>query len=63
MTGQMLIPLQAVLTDSVLLMDMSRPVPLEEFFTPRSPALRFADVRACLDGPLRNKSKARLGAC
>jgi len=51
---------QAVLTDSVLLMDMSRPVPLEEFFAPRSPALHFADVRACLDGPLSNKSKARL---
>ena len=52
--------LQAVLTDSVLLMDMSRPVPLEDFFAPRSPALHFADVRACLEGPLNNKSKARL---
>jgi len=53
-------PLQAVLTDSVLLMDMSRPVPLEEFFTPRSPALQFPDVRACVEGPLRNRSRVRL---
>ena len=38
---------QAVLTDSVLLLDMSRPLPLDEFLLPRSEALRFADVRAC----------------
>jgi hypothetical protein len=43
--------LQAVLTDSVLLFDLSRPAPLEEFLLPHSEALRFADVRLCyLDG-------------
>ena len=37
---------QAVLTDSVLLPYLSRPLPLEEFLLPRSEALRFVDVRA-----------------
>ena len=39
--------LQAVLTDSVLLVDMTQPVPMEEFLQPHAGLLRFADVRAC----------------
>ena len=38
---------QAVLTDSVLLVDMTKPVPLNEFLQLRSESLRFADVRTC----------------
>ena len=38
---------QAVLTDSVLLVDILQPVPIEEFLQPYAESLRFADVREC----------------
>ena len=38
---------QAVFTDSVFLLEMSRPAPLHEFLLPHSKALRFPDIRAC----------------
>ena len=42
---------QAVLTDSILLVDMTRPVPMEDFLRLHSESLRFEDVRNCyLDG-------------
>ena len=40
---------QAVLTESFLIVDWTSPVPLEDFFEPRSPELRFEDIRGCLD--------------
>ena len=38
---------QAVLTDSVLLVNLSRPLPMQDFLQPRTQSLSFGDVRDC----------------
>ena len=43
------VALQAVFTNSVFVMDWTRPVPIEEYFVPLDDRLRFPDYRACLD--------------
>ena len=40
---------QAVFTNSVFVMDWTRPVPIEEYFLPLDERLLFPDFRACLD--------------